>query len=112
MGQLIHERLSDLREAYTDKRKDRYRVEIDKCRNLDLLVTEPQASLVRNAINATVDQRPLIIRNYGGTNIPVELRRVSIKDLTFDYGPIDKAIAEFAPAADLFVSELPDLNHL
>jgi hypothetical protein len=112
MGQLIHSRLHGLREAYTDKRKDRYRVEMDKCRNLHLLVSEPQSSLIRNAVNATANQRPLIIRNYGGTNIPLELLKTPLKKLEFDYSPIDLAMTEFAPASDLFVSELPDLKRL
>ena len=107
VGQLIHSRMSDLKEAYTESYKDRYRIEMTKCENLDLLVKEPQASLVRNALNATRQQRHSIIRHYGGSNVPMELLKLRSDEIQFDYGPIDLAIAEFEPMKDAFILEYP-----
>ena len=106
---MIYERLSDLKATYTDENPRSYRLEMIKCQNLEKLVHEPQASLIRNAINATEQQRPLIIRYYGGRNVPVELRDIQRKDLKFDFKPIDAALKEFEPASEMFLTQLPDL---
>jgi hypothetical protein len=107
LGQMIYDRLKRLRDAYTLKHIDAYRTAMDRCLLLDRLVEEPQASLIRDAVNATKQQRPLMIRYSGGSNVPVELLALSSKEIKFDYRPIDKALKEFEPVANLFVTELP-----
>lgn len=106
-GNMIYDRLLKLKEAYTKKHVDAYRTAMQRCDLLDKLVEEPQASLIRNAVNATEQQRPLIIRHNGGTNVPIELLSKPANKIKFDYVPIDTALAEFEPVANLFLTELP-----
>ena len=110
MGQLLHSRMVDLRGAYLDDYKDRYRIEMSKCENIEKLFTEPQASILRNAINATRQQRHEIIRHYGGSNVPLELLKKRSDEIEFDFGPVDKAIAEFAPMKDAFILAYPSVK--
>ena len=100
MGQLIHSRMTSLKEAYTDKRKERYRVEKDRCRNLETLVLGEQSRLIRDAIHSADSQREIMIAHYGGVNFPTEW---GSKIPPFDYHPIDTVIRYFAPLADLFL---------
>jgi hypothetical protein len=105
MGQLIYYRLSSLRDSYTDKRKERYRVEKDRCRNLEQLVVGEQSRLVQAALHSAEEQRPIMVANYGGVNYPIEW---GDKVPAFDYRPIDAAISIFAPTKDLFLLQKVD----
>ena len=72
MGQLIHSRMTSLKESYTDKRKERYRVEKDRCKNLETLVIGEQSRLIHDALRSADSQREIMVMNYGGVNFPAE----------------------------------------
>lgn len=99
LAQLIHERLTQLKAMYTDKRRNAFRIAMDNVTNLQNVVTGKQRELIEQAISATVAQRNRMIFNYGGKKGTADLvQQYGEKDAPFDFEPIDTALAVFAPA--------------
>lgn len=97
LAQLIHERLTQLKAMYENKRINAFRTYMDNVTNLERVVTGQQRDLIENAIRATVRQRPIMIANYGGKKHTAALRAENGGDIPpFDYTAIDAAIEVFA----------------
>lgn len=102
VGEMIAEKLIELREAYTCKIMWNYRVRYDKARNIEkLLKPGPQADIVREALNATKAQRKIMIAIYGD-KCPIDWTDPHTgrlkKEIKLDFTSIDKAIRYFYPS--------------
>ncbi len=100
LGEMIAEKLIELREAYTSKLMWAYRVRYDRARNLEMLVTGRQAELIHDALESTRAQRKVMVAIYGD-KCPVEWTDVSTgelkEDIRLDFTAIDRAIKHFCP---------------
>lgn len=104
LGQVIYERLAQLRDAYTDERIYGYNIAISNVTNLQNVVTGMQRELIQRAIDRTRDEeRKKMIHNYGGKKGTSDIkRRYGDKPIPYDYEPIDTAMAVFAPSLESY----------
>ncbi len=101
VGEMIAERLIDLREAYTSKLMWTFRVRFDKAKNIHRLVVGQQVKLIQDALESTKAQRKIMVALYGD-KCPIdwtdpntgELR----EDIRLDFTAIDRAIHHFCPS--------------
>lgn len=98
LGQVMHKLLVRLRETYDEVEvRQAFGSEWRMCQNLYKMVTGEQAELVRAALNSAKAQ-------HDSRDARTERgQRLRTDRGTLDYGPIDRAIALFAPAADAFL---------
>lgn len=110
IGELIAQKLLDLRNTYTASIMWKYRVRLARAQNLDrLLMPGDQASMVRDAIHSARSQRKVMVAIYGEryTDEYVDASG-RIKDgVKLDFTAIDRAIQYFCPAWDPEKTELP-----
>lgn len=103
MGKAIYEYLSRLRETFESDDKNAYIAEMRMCKNLNKVLYGVQEATVREALRSADDQRPIMIAIAGGRRGVFQVMRDNGGRLPqLDYGPIDRAIALFAPASDAF----------
>lgn len=101
MGRALFDMLTRLRNTYDTDTMTAYTSEMRTLKNLDRIVMGRQNALVRDALRSAEAQRPLMIAAYGGRR-GVNDALVNGRIPSFDYGPVDRAIAEFAPACEVF----------
>lgn len=99
VGRTMHELLTRLKSVYTADGRADFPKEWRNVKNLAMLVTGYQRDIVRDALRASEAQRETMIAFYGGRR---GVAANANKKGEFDYGPIDKAINLYKPAANAF----------
>lgn len=102
VGEMIANKLIDLRAVYTSARMWEYRVKMDRVRNMEKLVIGAQHEAVAKALASTEAQRKTMVAIYGD-KVPRNMLDTegNLKaNVKLNFSPIDRAISAFYPAWD------------
>lgn len=101
LGELTAKKLMSLRKVYTTRNMGDFRVQIDKVRHMEKPLLGEQSRVVLEALNATVQQRKIMIALFGEKQPRdwIDPATGNLRaNIRLDFGPIDKAIKMFCPS--------------